>query len=209
MNITFYFDPSCPFSWITSRWLLMVSGERDLDVTWKPFCLALKNEKLDESKDPYRKIHEGSKRLLRVMAAAEAKNGGSLIDMYKSAGIKFHIGKEPFDDELINGVLSENKLPAGLIEFADKQDFDHQLRDSIKSATEIAGEDVGVPTIIFTNEKGDQQGFFGPVLQELPDKKESLELWDGLSKLATNSNFYELKRSRPSGNPDVYSTAKC
>lgn len=210
MNITFYFDPTCPFCWITSRWLLQVSGKRDINITWKPFSLALKNNSFDKDSDsPHRDSHIASHRLLRVMVAAEAEHRASLIDMYTTAGIKIHIVGDDVNDELIGDVLAERKLPTSLLKAADDKKYDDKLDSLIKSATDIAGDDIGVPTIVFTNEKGEQQGFFGPVLQELPELEQSLELWDGLSKLATNSSFYELKRSRPDSMPDVVSTAKC
>ena len=207
MKITFYFDPSCPFCWITSRWLLMVAEERELQITWKPFSLAIKNEALEASADPHRVYHVASRRLLRVMLAAQEQNNASLIALYSTSGALFHIEGKQFDDQLISSILKQHNLPAELIEEADKTTYDESLRAAVTTATDIAGKDVGVPTIVFTNKNGDQQGFFGPVLQELPEKQAGLELWDGLSKIATNSSFYELKRSRPGGLPDVQSTA--
>ena len=209
MNVTFYFDPSCPFCWITSRWLLIVSTERDVRIHWKPFSLALKNESLKAEDDPHRESHQAANRVLRVMIAAQSIYGASLLDLYTASGIKHHVGGEAFNDSLISDLLAENSLPADLLKEADQTTYDKQLRDSLKSATKIVGDDVGVPTIVFNNQKGKQQGFFGPVLQELPTMLDALELWDGLSKLATNSSFYELKRSRPDSMPDVASTAKC
>lgn len=206
----FYFDPVCPFCWITSRWLLRVSGERDINIEWKIFSLALKNNELVEDNPDYSQSHLAAHRLMRVMQAASKQHAGSLlIDMYTSAGIKHHIAGDEFTDELIESVLIQNNLPASLLEAADDTSYDEELQQSINSATQIAGEDIGVPTIVFKNENNEQQGFFGPVLQTLPEMDEALELWDGLSKLATNSSFYELKRSRPNGDPDIISTAKC
>ena len=120
---------------------------------------------------------------------------------------KFHIKGNQFDDQLISSMLKQHNLPAELIEEADKTTYDESLRAAVTTATDIAGKDVGVPTIVFTSDDGDQQGFFGPVLQELPQRQAGLDLWDGLSKLATNSSFYELKRNRPGGMPNVQSTA--
>ncbi len=207
MKIVFYFDPSCPFCWITSRWLLTVTNERDVQVTWKPFSLAIKNELLDPAADPHCKIHKSSHRVLRVMMAAKANHGASLIELYSWIGSKFHIDSQSYNDELIIAMLEAFTLPVQLLRAADDTSYDSELRESIQLATNVAGKDVGVPTIVFTNKNGDQQGFFGPVLQELPEKQAGLELWDGLSKIATNSSFYELKRSRPGGLPDVQSTA--
>jgi predicted DsbA family dithiol-disulfide isomerase len=210
MKVDFYFDPSCPFCWITSRWLLMVGGERDVTVTWRPFSLALKNDEVrgGHDKTEHGDLHRSAHRVLRVMLAAEA-NGAKLIDLYNDFGLNHHIGGRDFDDELITETLARHKLPAELATAADDAKYDAELADSIKSATAVAGQDIGVPTIVFTAEDGSRNGFFGPVLQTLPDKAEALKLWDGLKQLATDENFYELKRTRPSGNPDVFSTAKC
>lgn len=142
------------------------------------------------------------------MLAAQNK-GASIIDLYTDFGIQHHVAGNEFDDELIRKVLAKHKLPADLLQAADDTAYDKELRASLKSATDVAGQDIGVPTIIFKLADGSKNGYFGPVLQNLPELDESLKLWDGLSLLATNKSFYELKRSRPAGNPDVYSTARC
>lgn len=211
MNITFYFDPSCPFCWITSRWLLMVSAHRDLDITWQPFSLAIKNDELEprDGESEHAPLHRASHRVLRVMIAATEKNDAKLIELYTTSGVKHHVAGFDFDDDHLHEILVENNLPIDLSVAADDTSYDQTIRHAMQGALDAAGNDIGVPTIVFTNEKDEKQGFFGPVLQALPDLPEALELWDGLSKLATNSSFYELKRSRPSGDPDVYSTAKC
>lgn len=211
MKVAFYFDPCCPFCWITSRWLLMVSGQRELTVDWRPFSLALKNDEVDPStpdKTEHGDMHRAAHRVLRVMLAAQAK-GAKLIDLYTNFGIPYHLAGDAYDDALIAKVLAKHDLPAELVQAADDSSYDERLHDSIQAATAVAGQDIGVPTIVFTADDGSQSGFFGPVLQQLPDMDEALKLWDGLSQLASDTNFYELKRSRPSGNPDVYSTAKC
>lgn len=211
MNIRFYFDPSCPFCWITSRWLLMVSAHRDMTIEWRPFSLALKNDELDgdeSAKTEHGEIHRASHRVLRVMLAAE-KQGASLIDLYTAFGIKYHVAGFDYDDETIADVLDEQHLPADLLRAADDTTYDNELRDSMQSAIDVAGDDIGVPTIVFEAADGSLNGYFGPVLQTLPDLDEALKLWDGLSMLAADKNFYELKRTRPSGGPDVASTAKC
>jgi len=211
MKIEFYFDPSCPFCWVTSRWLLMVSAHREINIAWQPFSLALKNNELQQKPDEYQhaSVHRQSNRLLRVFFMASKLHDANLIDLYTSSGIKHHVAGFEFNDQHIKEVLSDNNLPEDLLKYADDTSIDKDLGLNIKSATDVAGQDIGVPTIIFENKLGEKQGFFGPVLQELPDLEEALDLWDGLSKLATNSSFYELKRSRPSGGPDVFSTAKC
>lgn len=209
MDVAFYFDPCCPYCWVTSRWLLRVSGEREVRIEWRPFSLALKNDELSgknttSSADTHRAAH----RVLRVMLAAEAK-GAKLIDLYTDFGIPFHLAGDELDDALIAKVLAKHNLPAELAQAADDASYDKALEDSIKSATDVAGQDIGVPTIVFTATDGSKNGFFGPVLQELPDMEGALRLWDGLAQLAADKNFYELKRTRPDSKPDVYSAAKC
>lgn len=212
MDVTFYYDPSCPFCWITSRWLLQVSGQRDLTITWQPFSLAIKNNELaggGNEKTEHGELHRAAHRILRVIVAASEQTTTPQIDLYTAFGIKYHVAGFDYDDDMIRDVLAELELSDSLLEAADNTAIDEQIETSMKMATDVAGDDIGVPTIVFTNTDGSQQGFFGPVLQTLPTIDEALDLWDGLSKLATNTSFYELKRSRPDGGPDVASTAKC
>ena len=208
MKIKFYFDPSCPFSWIASRWLLQVVKYRDIDITWMPFSLALKNNDIEGKSAPHGPEHAASHRLIRVMLAAEEKCQVPLINLYTAAGTKRHIEGHKFSDKFTAELLTEKKLPTNLIEAANQSAYDGKLQAYIDQAATVAGEDIGVPVIVFVNESGIKQGFFGPVLQTLPNKDESLGLWDGLCKLATSESFYELKRGRPHEAPDVASTAK-
>ena len=206
-KLTFYFDPSCPFSWITSRWLLAVKAERDIAINWQPFSLALKNDELTESSSAkHADVHRASHKILRLMMAAR-QNDVSFIDMYSYAGRAFHVDGRSYDQQLTNEIITEFNLESSLAAAVDSADYDQELKEFITQATDVAGEDIGVPTIVFTSESGDQQGYFGPVFQELPDLKQSLQIWDGLEKLATASSFYELKRKRPDGPPDTSSTA--
>ncbi len=187
----------------------MVSEHRDINISWRPFSLAIKNNQLDTSdKSKYAILARSSIRVLRVILAAQ-DNDASIIDLYTDFGIQHHVAGMEFNDEMIAKVLVKHKLPAKLLDAADDKNYDKQLRASIKTATDICGQDIGVPTIIFVLDDGSKNGYFGPVLQELPNLEESLKLWDGLSLLATNKSFYELKRSRPEGDPNVFSTAKC
>lgn len=209
MKIDFFIDPCCPFCWITSRWLVDVQAEREIDVTWKPFSLSLKNGELgNDDTSQKASSHNQSHRVLRVMQQAEAEHPGIIGDLYSRFGKQYFIDKKPYDNDTIAAVLSSANLPSSLIEKADDSDVDDVLQQSIDEAVSIAGEDIGVPTIVFHNDDGAKIGYFGPVLQTLPDKAAGLTLWDGLSQLAQDTNFYELKRSRPSGGPDVASTGK-
>lgn len=153
--------------------------------------------------------HRQAHRVLRVSLAAQQAHGLPLIQSYTRFGIKHHTAGFAYSDEWIANVLDELSLPAELIGAADDTSLDEDLESELQSALDVVGNDVGVPTIVFTNENGDKQGYFGPVLLALPSTDESIKLWDGLSSLAGVKSFYELKRSRPPGGPDTASAARC
>ena len=204
VSLDFYFDPSCPFCWVTSRWLLMVSRQVSLNITWRPFSLAMKNGELSE--DVTDKPHLAAHRVLRVMAVA-AKQGTDLEQLYTKLGIRHFLSGDAYSDDLIAAVLEESSLDTSLIRAADDEKQDRYLSDSMEMAIKTVGSDIGVPTIVF-NWNNQTRGYFGPVLQSLPGKQEALELWEGLFKLAKQTQFYELKRGRDSHGPDVFSTAE-
>ena len=210
-SIEFYFDPSCPFCWITSRWLLQVQAKRDIDITWRQFSLALKNNELTEQagESPHAAAHRGSHRTQRVIRRAVSQHGAATAELYAEFGIRYHIMEKAFDDDMIREVLAAKNLPLELLAAADDTSLDAELQAEIDSAVEAAGADIGVPTIVFMSADGQRIGYFGPVLNELPSSlEESLAIWDGLEKLATTSSFYEIKRARP-GDPNVFSAARC
>lgn len=208
-RIEFFYDPCCPFCWITSRFLLEVSVQRDVDVTWRPFSLAMKNNELagdDDAVNEHGEMHRSSHRVLRVITKASEQHGASVIDLYSAFGRRFHLDHEKYDDAMIADVLAAAGLPAELAEAADDTSLDEGLQASIDSALEAVGDDTGVPTIVFVSDDGQRRGFYGPVLQELPSKEDALRLWDSLVGLVSVPAFYELKRTRPEGMPDTAST---
>lgn len=210
-TIEFYFDPSCPFCWITSRWLTQVSAEREINIIWRPFSLALKNDELEQQDGEtiHAATHRDAHRVQRVIARAVAEHGASASELYSEFGMRFHIMEQKFDDDMIRTVLSDKKLPADLLAAADDTSLDTALQAEIDSAVEAAGSDIGVPTIVFHSKDGARLGYFGPVINELPGTlQESLDIWDGLEKLATSPSFYEIKRARDGG-PNVFSAARC
>lgn len=210
-TIEFYFDPSCPFCWISSRWLHQVSAERDITTHWRQFSLALKNNELEPRTDEsmHAPAHRGAHRLQRVIARAVAEHGASAAELYSDVGVRFHIMEQAFDDDMIRAVLAAKQLPTTLLDAADDTRLDEALQAQIDTAVEAAGPDIGVPTIVFRAKDGARLGYFGPVLNELPSTlQESLDIWDGLEKLAISPSFYEIKRAREAG-PNVFSAARC
>ena len=185
---------------------MRVQQERELEVQWRPFSLAIKNGELTGSdKTPYAVAHVASHRVLRVIEAVAIAGDAKRADLYTAFGKAHFIDKSQYSDNLINSVLAELGLNSSYLESAEDTSIDARLQSHLADAIDVVGEDVGVPTIIFEGEDGGKTGFFGPVITELPSQEESLKLWDGLSALASNTSFYELKRSRSLG-PSIDTT---
>lgn len=187
----FWFDPSCPWAWITSRWILEVQAQRDIEVKWNIFSLAVLNEGR-ELKPEYRERIDKTWGPVRVIAAAKKKNGYEVVlPLYTEIGTLFHPGAKPVAKETISEALQNQKLDSSLIDFYDTNDFDQDLRDSTKAGLDLVGDDVGTPIISI-----DGVAFFGPVLTPAPKGSEALKLWDGVVAAASLPGFFELKRTR-------------
>ena len=187
----FWFDPSCPWAWITSRWILEVQAQRDIEVKWNIFSLAVLNEGR-ELKPEYRERIDKTWGPVRVIAAAKRKNGYEVVlPLYTEIGTLFHPGAKPVAKETISEALQNQKLDPTLIDFYDTNDFDQDLRDSTKAGLALVGDDVGTPIISIEG-----VAFFGPVLTPAPKGSEALKLWDGVVAAASLPGFFELKRTR-------------
>ena len=187
----FWFDPSCPWAWITSRWILEVQAQRDIEVKWNIFSLAVLNEGR-ELKPEYRERIDKTWGPVRVIAAAKKKNGYEVVlPLYTEIGTLFHPGAKPVAKETISEALQNQKLDSSLIDFYDTNDFDQDLRDSTKAGLALVGDDVGTPIISI-----ESVAFFGPVLTPAPKGSEALKLWDGVVAAASLPGFFELKRTR-------------
>ncbi|OFT42659.1 disulfide bond formation protein DsbA [Arthrobacter sp. HMSC06H05] len=205
-TVDFYYDPCCPFCWVTSRWLVRVQEDRDITVTWRPFSLAIKNDELGNgTADHNGRGHIAGHRVLRVIAAAE-KNGADAGELYTAFGRAYHTQNSNMDDTLIATVLKDHGLDASFADAADDDSWDAHLEAEQQAALDAVGNDVGVPIVLFTKDGAEPQGYFGPVINALPSREEGLDLWDGLEKLAPVPSFYELKRTRPKGGPDTTGT---
>lgn len=193
MQIDFYFDPLCPWCWITSRWITEVADHRDLDLTWRSFSLALKND-ADGSKS-YRRSEEWGLRGLRVIEAVRRDLGdGAVGRVYAEMGARKHNDGIDFPDHA--DVLSALGIDRTLAEAADDDAWNTVIEASMDAALELAGDDVGVPTIVYEG----RTAFFGPVISPAPTGEAALRLWDSLVTLATTTDgFFELKRTREVG----------
>ena len=190
-NADFWFDPLCPFAWITSRWMLEVEQVRDVEVTWRVMSLAYLNQDKDIPED-YRAFLADAWQPVRVLIAAEERHGREvLLPLYTALGTRIHHDKRTADGALISEALAEAGLDADLVEAMDDASYDHAVAKSHREGIDQVGEDVGTPTISFGG-----AAFFGPVLSKIPRGEAAGELWDGCIALAKFPEFSELKRAR-------------
>ncbi|MET7699328.1 DsbA family protein [Streptomyces sp. NPDC005485] len=204
--VDFWFDPLCPWAWMTSRWVLEVEKVRDIEVRWHIMSLAVLNEpKLDELPEEYRELLTTKAWApVRVVTAAWQKHGSDILGpLYTALGTRFHNEGQGPTKEAIAAALDEVGLPADLIDYADQEDFefDAELRASHKEGIEKVGQDVGTPVIAVPGADGEQIAFFGPVVTPAPKGEEAAKLWDGTLLVASVPGFYEIKRTRTAG-PD-------
>ncbi|AJT67058.1 mycothiol-dependent nitroreductase Rv2466c family protein [Streptomyces chattanoogensis] len=200
----FWFDPLCPWAWMTSRWMLEVEKVRPVEVRWHVMSLAVLNEdKIDELPEEYREnIRPGGKAWgpVRVVTAAQQLHGDEVVGrLYTALGTRIHNEGLGVTRESIAAALDDAGLPADLIEYADKDTYDAQLRASHKAGIDLVGQEVGTPVIAVPGSDGDQIAFFGPVVTPAPKGEEAAKLWDGTLMVASIPGFYEIKRTRTQG----------
>ncbi|MEU8823298.1 DsbA family protein [Streptomyces sp. NPDC048636] len=197
----FWFDPLCPWAWMTSRWMLEVEKVRPVEVRWHVMSLAVLNEpKLDELPEEYSEFLKTAWGPVRVCVAAEQKHGSQVLGpLYTALGTRFHNQGLERDRETIVAALEEAGLPADLADAADSDAYDTELRASHKEGIDLVGQDVGTPVIAVPGPEGERVAFFGPVMTPAPKGEEAARLWDGTLMVASVPGFYELKRTRTVG----------
>ncbi|MGB7818126.1 MAG: disulfide bond formation protein DsbA [Ornithinibacter sp.] len=195
----FWFDPICPWAWMTSRWMMEVEKVRPVDVTWSVMSLSVLNEGRDLSTG-YQAAMDRGWGPVRVVVAARAAHGDAVVKpLYDALGERIHHREEDVD-VAIKGALDEVGLPAELADAATSTDHDDAVRASHQRGIELVGDDVGTPVVAVNG-----VAFFGPVVTPAPKGEAAGRLWDGCLLVAETEGFYEIKRSRTVG--PIFDTA--
>ncbi|HET7475272.1 MAG TPA: DsbA family protein [Dermatophilaceae bacterium] len=189
-----WFDPVCPWAWMTSRWLMEVERVRDIEVTWSVMSLSVLNQGRDLG-PAYQAQMQRAWAPVRVVAAAVRDHGPSVVKpLYDAMGTRIHPGANKDYPAVIQEALAELGLPAQLAAFATTDAVDDLVRESHERGIGLVGADVGTPVIAF-----DGVAFFGPVVTPAPKGEAAGRLWDGCLLVAGTPGFYELKRTRDQG----------
>ncbi|HEV2635313.1 MAG TPA: DsbA family protein [Actinocrinis sp.] len=193
----FWFDPLCPWAWISSRWMLEVEQVRPVDVRWHVMSLAYLNQDRDLSEN-YRKMMDAAWGPVRVCIAAEQQFGAEvLLPLYTALGNRRHLEKLELNRDTIVAALAEAGLPESLADAADSTEYDEALKASHHAGMDQVGFEVGTPVISVTEDPAKEPvAFFGPVVTPIPRGDAAAKLWDGVLLVAGTDGFYELKRTR-------------
>jgi len=192
-NVDFWFDPLCPFAWITSRTMVEVEKVRDVETTWHVMSLAYLNQDKDDLSDSYREFLQDAWGPVRVCVAVEQEYGQEKLgELYTALGTRKHTqGREKMDRALVEEALAEIDVPVALADAMDDYAWDDAVKKSHHQGMDQVGTDVGTPTIAV-----DGVAFFGPVLSRIARGEEAGRIWDAAVALARVPYFFEIKRTR-------------
>ena len=203
-DVEFYVDPSCPWAWVTSRWVVEVAPQRDLNVIWRSYCLEIRDDYgvAPTVPESHREVaiaaHAVSHRMLRVMEAARARHGEEPVGrLYDEWGERFFVPSPPHDDSILGACLEACGLEPDLVDAADDEKWDEPIVESMEVAYAFGGPRTQTPTIVVRSDP--PHGFKGPVMAPAPTGPAAVALWDASQVLSAEPGFFEI--TRPRANP--------
>ena len=190
--LDFWFDPACPWAWLTSRWVIEAAKVRPIAPRFRVMSLSVLNEGRTDLSESYQEAMTRNWGPVRTCIAAAAAHGDEvLLPLYTALGNRIHVEKRTVDRALVEEALTEVGLPASLADAMTSEEHDEELRASHQLAMDLVGDDVGTPVLAF-----DGCAIFGPVVTPAPKGEAAGQLWDGVKAVMATPGFYELKRSR-------------
>jgi hypothetical protein len=200
-RVEVYVDPSCPWAWITSRWVREVAPQRDLAVTWRSYCLEIRDDygvaptMPEDRREAAIAAHALSHRMLRIFEEVRSRDGEAMVDALFSAwGRRFFVRERAADDELLLECLAECQADPDLIQAADDEKWDAPIVESMKVAYAFGGPKTQTPTIVVRADP--PHGFKGPVMAPAPTGAAAVRLWDAIEVITQEPGFFEITRPR-------------
>ena len=202
-GVEVFVDPSCPWAWITSRWVKDVVPKRDLAVTWRSFCLEIRDDYgvaptvPEKFREAAIAAHALSHRMLRIFEAARSGLGEDAVDvLFTEWGRRFFVGG-PTPATILSDCLASCGLDPKLLGAADDENWDVSINEAMEIAYAFGGPKTQTPTIVVVNDP--PYGFKGPVMAPAPTGEDAARLWDAIQVIASEAGFFEI--TRPRSNP--------
>jgi hypothetical protein len=196
-----FVDPSCPWAWITSRWIREVAPQRDLAVTWPSYCLEIRDDYgvaatvPEQAREAVIAAHAISHRMLRIFEATRARAGEDAVDaLYTQWGRRFFVRGAAHDDALLSESLAACRLDSDLVEAADDEKWDAPIVEAMEVAYTFGGPKTQTPTIVVGGDR--PHGFKGPVMAPAPTGEAAVRLWDAIQVISQEPGFFEIARPR-------------
>jgi hypothetical protein len=210
LSVEVFVDPSCPWAWITSRWIKEVAPQRELSVTWRSYCLEIRDDYgvaptvPEHLRETVIAAHAVSHRMLRIFEAARARVGEAAVDALLAAwGLRFFARGGARDDVLLSECLAAARVDPDLVDAADDEKWDAPIIEAMEVAYAFGGPKTQTPTIVVRSDP--PHGFKGPVMAPAPVGEAAVRLWDAIQVLSEEPGFFEITRPRvnPPRPPDL------